>query len=789
MRRGAAAGALLALALGVAGSGCDRVPPAGERPLILITLDTTRADRIGAYGGSAVPTPVLDGVARDGVLFEQAVSQVPLTLPAHAAILTGRYPAALGVRHNGIYELPAAAATLAERLGEDGYETAAFVAAYVLNRGFGTEQGFEVYDDVPVNRYEGGESQLFRAERSADEVNARVFSWLERRRGDRFFLWVHYYDPHDPYEPPEREGRTLAGEGYDREISYLDACLGDLLERLRSEGLLDRSVLALVGDHGESLGEHGERTHGLFLYEGALRVPMMLRAPGLLPAGRRVPGPVELVDLAPTVLELLDRPPLARTDGTSLLPRISGDDDGTRALAHAETLMPRLEFGWSELYMVRDGRFKYIQAPTPELYDLRDDPAEAVNLASGDPELAGELAGLLGAWLSRSAAGEDGSDQAARTISPEEEQRLRSLGYLGGDAFRQGDLPEGRLPDPKEMIAELRALDEARDRLEDGEAAEALAGVDRILGQNPRNHQARTTRVLALIELDRLGEAEDEALGGLAAAETDADASRVLAVKARGLLASVYRLRGKLDQAEREYRTLLELDPGNGPARVDLAALLLDLGRPDEARALNDETLRQDPRDGMALAVRFRIERNAGDDAAALRTAEQLADQRAGDATALTEAGRMLIGAGQPARAVACFETALEQSDDIDPARLGELGAALAEAGDLPRAREVLLTASRMQPGDPRPQYYLGTIALTEDDESRARAHFRLALRAQPSFVPPLLSLAQWLAERRRFDEAAQVLEEAVARNPADPRARRELDKLDAARAGGRRGA
>ena len=287
-------------------SGCSRTAPGSGRSLILVTLDTTRADRIGAFGGRAVPTPRLDAAAREGAAFEEAISQVPLTLPSHSTIFTGRYPASHGVRHNGIYRLRESETTLAKRLKSAGYATAAFVGAFVVNRGFGLEQGFDTYDDVGVDRFQGGRDQVFEAQRTADEVNARVFDWLDRRKGSGpVFLWVHYYDPHEPYEPPEKAGRTLEGSGYDREISYVDACFGDLVDRLRAAGLYDRSVVVVAGDHGEGLGEHGERTHGLFLYDAALRVPLLIRAPGIVPAGARIGGPVELADVAPTVLDLL----------------------------------------------------------------------------------------------------------------------------------------------------------------------------------------------------------------------------------------------------------------------------------------------------------------------------------------------------------------------------------------------------------------------------------------------------------------------------------------------------
>jgi arylsulfatase A-like enzyme/Flp pilus assembly protein TadD len=761
----------------LAGAGCRGDVAPGERSVILVTLDTTRADRLGPYGGTAVPTPSLDRVARSGVTFEQAIAPVPLTLPAHSALMTGRYPASLGVRHNGIYRLGDDASTLAERLGEAGWDTAGVVAAYVLNSGFGTEQGFAHYDDVPVNRFAGGEDQLFSAERNADAVNAAVFDWLDGRDSDgKFFLWVHYYDPHDPYEPPE-EGRTLHGEGYDREISYLDACFGDLLDRLEEAGQLDDAILVVAADHGESLGEHGERTHGLFLYEGAVRIPLLIRAPGLLPAGRRVAAPAELVDVAPTLLDLLGLEPFPDAEGTSLLPRIRGEEPEIEPLAFAETLMPRLEFGWSELYMVRGERFKYIQAPTPELYDLDEDPGELRNIVFEERDLAAEMAGVLADW--RSGAEAAGVGQATeRTLTPEEEERLRSLGYLSGDAHRTEDDPDTLRPDPKDMIGEVRALDDARDSLAAGEPEAALGAVQEILAANPANHQARTTGVLALIELGRLAEAERAAGEAKSAALEDPDASRELLAKAGGLLASVYQLAGKTAAAEEEYRAVLALEPDSQGARVDLARLLLGAGRRDEAGALVDEALRRDPRDGMALVVRLLLAEAEGDRETALRTAERLADQRAGDPPTLTRAGRLLMEDGQPARAAVCFELALDLSERLHPTLLGELGIARLGAGDLDGAGDAFEGAARLGPSDPRPPYFLGAIALRRGDEARARAQFDRALALDRRFSAPLVALGRWLAAQGRRDEAVEALQSALARNPADADARAELERL-----------
>jgi arylsulfatase A-like enzyme/Tfp pilus assembly protein PilF len=721
----AAAGALLS---------CRPAPSPDELSVVLVTLDTTRADRIGAFGGTAVPTPNLDRLAREGTIARDAVSQVPLTLPSHATIMTGRYPASHGVRHNGIYRLRTEEETLAEHLKAAGFETAAFVASYVLNRGFGIEQGFDRYDDVPVDRFAGGRDQVFEAQRTADEVNAQVFRYLDARPAHRLFLWVHYYDPHEPYAPPERPGRTLAGTGYDREISYLDACLGELVRKLRERGILDKALLVVAGDHGESLGEHGEKTHGLLLYQGALHVPLIFRAPGLVPRGGAFGGPAELADIAPTVVDYLRLPPLSRAQGTSLRPRVEGRDDGRAALAHAETMMPRLEFGWSDLAMLRGARFKLIRAPRSELYDLASDPSEQHDLAAQEADRTSEMSGQLAAWASATEDAEAGV-ASTRKLDPDEEARLRSLGYLGGDAFKSGRGAAGPAIDPKDGIAEVRALDEARAKLDAGDAAGALRSLEPILRANPRNHQARVTRILALIRLPDLARAEDEAMAALAAAEAGDPAATVVVDKARGLLASVYRLEGKVRDAEAEYRRMLAVDRDNEPVAVDLARLLVETRRLSEAEAILDGVLAKDQRNGMALAARFQLAAARGDDALRLEVARRLADARAGDPPSLLEAGRLLMDAHEPARAAACFSVVIEMSERPDPELLGKLGFARMAAGDLDGAAEAFQASSALRPGDPRAVYFLGVLAQKRGDLTGARREFERALAIDPGFA------------------------------------------------------
>jgi len=447
------------------------------------------------------------------------------------------------------------------------------------------------------------------------------------------------------------------------------------------------------------------------------------------------------VDVAPTVVDYLGLKPMAAAQGKSLRPRIEGKDDGRLARAHAETMMPRLEFGWGELRMVRDARFKYIRAPRPELYDLRSDPAEGRDLVGAEGDRAGEMAGTLDAWV---AATTDASAEAAsqRALDPEEEARLRSLGYLQGDALHRGGRG-GPVVDPKDGIGEVRALDAARELLQAGDVAGALAGLTPILAANPRNHQARVSKILALIQLPDLSRAEDEAQQALALSASDDAASSVLADRARGLLASVLRLEGKNREAEAEYRTVLARNPANDAAAVDLARLLLETNRADEAARLLDGVIARDARNGMALAARFQLETRRGDEAARLKTARDLADARAGDPPTLVEAAKLLADAGDPARASVCYEVVLDQASQPDSGLLGQLGFARLRAGNLEGAEAAFAAVSTMRPLDPRPVYFLGVIARKRGDAAVARERFARALALDPGFSKAALALRE----------------------------------------------
>jgi choline-sulfatase len=385
--------------------------------VVMITLDTTRADRLSAYGFMDASMPHLDRLAREGVVFDRAVTPAPLTLPAHASLFTGLYPHHHGVRDNADRPLAASFTTLAETLRSHGFHTSAFVGSVVLASDRGLSQGFEKYGDVPA----GIPDTPGARQRRADSVIDDAIEWLEECGRAPFFTWAHLYDPHLPYDPPE-PFRSRYPDSYVGEIAYADAQLGRLIETLERRNLLDRTVVIVAGDHGESLGEHGERDHGRLLYEGVLRVPLIARVPGV--AARRVPSIVRLIDVMPTLLDLLDLPAPA-ADGVSLTGSIEGRDD-LELEALSESMYP-VRFGLRPTRSIRDGRFKLIDSSPPELYDLERDPFERRNLYKNRPALARGLMERI--------RGAEGSVRAVPSLSAplaELRERLAALGYASG---------------------------------------------------------------------------------------------------------------------------------------------------------------------------------------------------------------------------------------------------------------------------------------------------------------------------------------------------------------------
>jgi arylsulfatase A-like enzyme len=410
--------------------------------ILLLTLDTTRADRLGAYGFAGADTPNIDRVAREGVLFEQAESAAPLTLPAHTSLFTGRFPFQHGVRDNGAV-LDPGELTLAQVLQTRGFRTAAFPASYVLDARWGLTRGFELYDGTFGHR--GGDgAQGDGMRRSADQIVDRALAWLHTTSDARFFGWLHFYDAHTPYDPPQ--GQAYTATGYQGEIAFIDSQIGRVLAFLDARHLRDRTLVVLVGDHGESLGEHGERTHGLFVYEAVTRVPLIISAPSSRMRGRRVADVVRSVDVMPTVLDLLGIRVPSSVAGVTLGPRMTGATRETEIETYSETMYPRYHFGWSGLRALRTGRFKLIDAPRPELYDLAADPGEEHNLY----ELRPALAAALARRLREREVGDTRTVPGGHAIDPDTAARLAALGYVSGVALERESTTS--LADPKDQI-------------------------------------------------------------------------------------------------------------------------------------------------------------------------------------------------------------------------------------------------------------------------------------------------------------------------------------------------
>ncbi len=396
---------------------CTSRSPAAPIGVVLITLDTTRADRLTAYGFADAAMPHLERLAREGVVFDQATSVAPLTVPAHASLLTGLLPPSHGVRENSSPPLAPQHTTLAEILGRHGFHRGAIVGSGVLDPDRGLSQGFDYYSAAPGAH----RPQPDAPQRNAEAVIDEAIAWLQRVSDAPFFLWAHLYDPHRPYQPPEPFASRYAHDPYVGEIAYADFHLGRLLDALDRRDVLDRTLVIVAGDHGESLGEHGERDHGIFVYESVLRIPLIVRTPLVEP--RRVRSVVRLIDVMPTVLDLLGLPPTP-SDGVSLKKLMNGEQADLEA--YAESLYPS-RFGWSPLRSLRDGRFKFIDAPRPELYDLEHDPLEQRNLYDLRPAIAAALGRRL---LSFADAQSSSAPRSAETVPRDVRERLGALGYV-----------------------------------------------------------------------------------------------------------------------------------------------------------------------------------------------------------------------------------------------------------------------------------------------------------------------------------------------------------------------
>jgi len=557
--------------------GGAKVVRAAKMNVLLITLDTTRADRLGCYGYDKAKTPNLDALARNGVLFQNAYSQVPLTLPSHASIMTGFNPIGTGVHNNGAYVLAPEKTTLAEVLKADGYATAAFLASFSVDSRFGLDQGFDVYDD---SFQEGAPFKALNSERKAEQVYQAFSPWFDNLKTEPFFCWLHFFDPHLPYSPPAPYSDQFADRPYDGEVAYMDYVVGLIMRKVKDRGLLGRTLVVVAGDHGEAFGERGESGHGVFLYDMTLHVPLIVYAEGHLPAQKTVAARVRLIDVLPTVVDLLDKPAQAGVEGTSLIPYIL-KKSRKNLDAYIETYYPKENFGWAPLSGLISGSQKYIRAPKEELYDLTADPAEARNLIAVEPKGADALRAGLDRLVKESLI--PGSSSGKLALTAEEQARLRSLGYV--DYTDKTARDQGS--DPKDKLEELKMVQDAELFEYEGKYQEAAALHAKMLVLRPGAPSSYVNLALAQARMKKFDEAIETLKQGIAKIPD----SELLISR----LGYTYLVTGRIPDALTTMTQVLALNPRSVDALTATAMILDDTGRKVEAQEYFERALAVEP--------------------------------------------------------------------------------------------------------------------------------------------------------------------------------------------------
>lgn len=535
----------------------------------MISVDTLRADHLGCYGYRKIRTSHLDALAREGTLFSQVDSLVPLTLPSHTSLLSSTYPFVHGVEENG-QKVPGGVVTLTEVLKARGYSTAAFIGGYVLDARFGLNQGFDVYDSPFHLRPDPGEEPP-EVKRPAEAVLNAASRWLDTQSGHPFFVFIHLYDVHRPY----------SHGSYDAEIAYVDNAIGRFQESLAARQLLQDTLIVLTSDHGESLGEHGEQTHGYFIYESTLRVPLILRWPRAAAAKypARIDEPASLLDVAPTVLDFLGIPAPPQFQGHSLLRLLHPHSPKSEPL-YAESVYARDHLACSPLRSIRLGRYKYIEAPKPELYDLATDPGETQNRYESDRSIA---LGLRNRLLSLH-KGERRTAQ--KPVDPEVISRLRSLGYLGGNLGGSPSKSDSGA-DPKDRLGEYERYGRAIQLANTGHLPEAIRAFKALLEEDEQNVQAHFYLAVSYYRSGRLNDAV-KALDATLMTASDY-------VPARELLGTIWLLKKDYVRARQQFEHLVAVAPENFGAHYNLGILALREGRMEDAERELRASARAEP--------------------------------------------------------------------------------------------------------------------------------------------------------------------------------------------------
>jgi len=733
--RRAATVAGVAVVLTIALPGCQKAPTgAPEQPprdlslpganVLLITLDTTRADRIGAYGYGLAETPRLDALASDGVLFENTVTPTAFTLPSHSSIMTGLYPPFHGIRLNGGAALADVQTTLAERLAASGYRTGAVVGAFVIDQRWGLNQGFESFnDDFEVAADQ--KLDLAGVQRPGDRVVDLGLEWLDQPDERPFFAWLHFYDPHIPYDPPEPYRSKFESVGeyglYDGEIAFADSQVGRLLDWLDDRRLAENTVVVVVGDHGESLGDHGEKEHGYYIYDATVKVPLIVRVPGPEFGGIRVPAQVRTIDVLPTVLALVGVEAPDPLHGESLVPLILEPTAEGPEYAYSESMSVHLQYGWSALYSVRTSSHKFIEAPREELFNLVADPSESENLLQREPDVAEEMRNALEALREEIEVGAPEIQEA--DLDQETLGMLAALGYVGGATAA----PEGEdLSDPKDKIHLYESVGYAA-HLMTGESYEEAAGVlEIVLDADPRIPQAKL------------------------------------------LLATAYQNTGRIEDAKVVLDDFLKDDPDNMAALITMAKMLSEEGRDDEVMALARRVLAADDRNTQGWELVAGVHMRANDHQSALAPLQKAVEIQPKLTRNRLNLAVANMGIGRLDVAEPMLEAVVAEYPEFPFAHF-HLGLLYEGQDRLAAARQAYTEEVELFPSAVMARFNLGDLLFRMGDVSGAEREMRVLIEAENEAPRPYLLLARiLLKQERNLPEVERLARAGLERAEAD---------------------
>jgi choline-sulfatase len=756
--------AVLALGIGLAvyavmpkghSGPVSSVDPTRGADVLLITIDTTRADHLGCYGGNPEVTPVLDALARKGVLFEQMQAAAPITLPSHTTMLTGLYPLHHGVRNNGMFALSDDVETLATVFHDAGYATGAFVSASVLTRRFGLGRGFDVYDD-DLSRG----SQVTRRgvpSRRGDITVEVATDWLGSLPADRpFFCWIHLYDPHAPYEPPPEYRRKFPTDPYSGEIAFADSLVGEVVRYIDDKGLSDRTFVHVVSDHGEAFGEHGEQTHAILLHQATTHVPWIVTGPKV-PQGIRFPSPTSGTDVAVTIAALAGvRVPNGKaSDGVNAFAVDADDPAGLQEREIVtETLLPKYQYGWSPLYGLRQGRWQLIRGTYSQLFDLQLDPRELSDVSGREKTVTAGMEQRLNTFTSHV------DDERSRLdLSRSELDQLAALGYLGGEAAERADAP-----DPRDMIEAHVEFEAGRELVAQGDSDLALQALNGALERDPSDVAMLTERARLNLRTGRLDEARS-------------DFQRCLLLDPDS--ATVYQGLAQVELRAGDFGKALELAEIGSTKRGAFESLsvlkahaLISLGRQDEARSFIDERLTEQPSDPDLLAIRGEFFAYDGD----MQSAEEYFRKAVAE-DALHLPSRFLLAdllkrTERSAEAVAVLEELLRIQPG-NPRALAAIGDI--KIGDAQSAAAYLEEAVRLDPKNHEALVNLGRVYIQMGLGAKAEGMLRRALEVRPGDTSATNNLAVSLIVQGRLAKAEEMLRALLAEHPDFAEARNNL--------------